>query len=51
MVKDGQSVTDAEGLVTSQNLTNGAWISAGETIFFQGQMWFAKRRYSIKFSF
>lgn len=34
-------VRDAEGLVTSQNLTNGAWISAGETIFFQGQMWFA----------
>ena len=34
-------VRDAEGLVTSQNLTNGAWISAGETIFFQGQMWFS----------
>ena len=24
----------------SQNLTDGAWISAGETIFFQGAMWF-----------
>ena len=33
-------VRDAEGIVTNQNLTNGDWISAGETIFFQGQMWF-----------
>ena len=34
-------VRDTEGAVTSQNLTDGAWISAGETIFFQGAMWFA----------
>ena len=33
-------VRDAEGIVTNQNLTDGDWISAGETIFFQGQMWF-----------
>ena len=33
-------VRDTEGSVTSQNLTDGAWISAGETIFFQGAMWF-----------
>ena len=33
-------VRDVEGITTSQNLTDGAWVSAGETIFFQGQMWF-----------
>jgi len=35
-------IRDNDGEVTSEDIPDGAWVAAGETIHFQGAMWFAE---------
>ena len=35
------NVRDNDGEVTSDDLPTGSWVAAGETLYFQGAMWFA----------
>jgi len=34
-------VRDNEGEITSDDVIDGSWVAAGETLYFQGAMWFA----------
>ena len=35
------NIRDNDGEVTSNDVEDGSWVAAGETLHFQGAMWFA----------